>query len=81
MGLNRVTMPAHRNWHPEVLHAKNKLRFLSAYLAAHHGPCRQGTTGPADLWGKYLLIGLIPHLVFWVAYTVVLGSLCGALPS
>jgi hypothetical protein len=34
---------------------------------------------PPDFWGKYFLIGLVPQLVFWVAYTLVLGSLCGGI--
>lgn len=37
--------------------------------------------GPADFWGKYFLLGLVPQLVFWVAYTVVLGSLCGGITA
>ena len=30
---------------------------------------------------KYFLLGLVPQLVFWVAYTVVLGSLCGSIAA
>ncbi len=32
-----------------------------------------------SLWPKWLLIGLLPQLVFWIGFTVLLGSLCGAL--
>jgi hypothetical protein len=32
-----------------------------------------------SLMPKWLLIGLMPQLVFWIGFTVVLGSLCGSL--
>ncbi|HZP00688.1 MAG TPA: hypothetical protein VFD30_10370 [Terriglobia bacterium] len=28
-------------------------------------------------WGKYIMIGLVPQLVLWIAFTVILGSLLG----
>ena len=28
-------------------------------------------------WAKYLVIGLIPQLLLWVAFTVIVGSLLG----
>ncbi len=47
----------------------------------HYDALPPNYTGPADFWGKYFMIGLLPQLVFWVAYTVVLGSLCGAIAA
>ncbi len=34
---------------------------------------------PADtpFWTKYVLIGLIPQVTAWIAFTVIIGSLCG----
>jgi len=28
-------------------------------------------------WAKYLVIGLVPQLLLWVAFTVIIGSLFG----
>jgi len=32
---------------------------------------------PLDFWPKYLQIALLPQLVLWVVFTVVVGALCG----
>ena len=37
--------------------------------------------GPADLWPKYFQIGLLPQLIFWVAFTVIVGALFGSIAS
>jgi len=34
-------------------------------------------TVPSGFWLKYLYIALIPQLVMWIAYTIVLGALVG----
>jgi hypothetical protein len=34
--------------------------------------------GPQSLWGKFAMMGLLPDLVTWVAGTVLLGCLAGA---
>jgi len=47
----------------------------------HYDALPPNYTGPMDFWGKYFQIGLVPQLVFWVAYTVVLGSLCGGIAA
>jgi len=31
--------------------------------------------GPTSFWGEYIYIGLIPQLIFWVVFTVVVGLL------
>jgi len=38
-------------------------------------------TGPTSFWGEYLAIGLLPQLVFWVAFTITTGSLFGSVAS
>jgi len=47
----------------------------------HYDALPPNYTGPMDFWGKYFQIGLVPQLVLWVAYTVVLGSLCGTIAA
>jgi len=47
----------------------------------HYDALPPNYTGPMDFWGKYFMIGLVPQLIFWVAYTVVLGSLCGGIAA
>jgi hypothetical protein len=47
----------------------------------HYDALPPNYTGPMDFWGKYFLIGLVPQLIFWVAYTVVLGSLAGGIAA
>ncbi|MGH9325782.1 MAG: hypothetical protein ACRD2B_03715 [Terriglobia bacterium] len=34
---------------------------------------------PASFWPKYLAVALLPQLVMWIAYTIVLGTLLGAI--
>lgn len=35
--------------------------------------------GSPEFWPKYLQIALIPQLIFWIAYTVLVGALFGAI--
>ena len=37
--------------------------------------------GPADLWGKYFFIGLMPQLVVWPVFTIIIGSLFGSIAA
>ncbi len=34
---------------------------------------------PASFWPKFLEIALIPQLIFWIAYTIIVGTLVGAI--
>ncbi|HJQ22587.1 MAG TPA: hypothetical protein VKA60_01640 [Blastocatellia bacterium] len=36
---------------------------------------------PAELWFYYIWLGLVPQLVFWVGYTILVGMLAGALTA
>jgi hypothetical protein len=47
----------------------------------HYDALPPNYTGPMDFWGRYFMIGLVPQLIFWVAYTVVFGSLCGGITA
>jgi hypothetical protein len=47
----------------------------------HYDAMPPNYTGPADFWGKYFFIGLLPQLIVWVVYTVVLGSLFGGIAA
>jgi hypothetical protein len=47
----------------------------------HYDAMPPNYTGPMEFWGKYFMIGLVPQLIFWVAYTVVLGSLAGGIAA
>jgi hypothetical protein len=37
--------------------------------------------GPADPLGKFFLIGFLPQMIFWVGYTVLVGSLIGGIAA
>jgi hypothetical protein len=54
---------------------------LRGNWGTHYDALAPNYTGPTDFWGKYFLIGLVPQLIFWVAYTVVLGSLAGGIAA
>ena len=47
----------------------------------HYDVLPPGYTGPTSFWGEYLMIGLVPQLVFWVAFTITTGSLFGSVAS
>lgn len=34
-----------------------------------------------SFWPKYFEIGLVPQLVFWVALTIIIGTLCGGIAA
>jgi hypothetical protein len=43
----------------------------------HYDAVEPGYAGPTDLWGKWFEIGVVPQLVFWIVFTIVIGSLFG----
>ena len=47
----------------------------------HYDALPPNYTGPADLWPKYFQIGLIPQLVLWPVFTIVIGSLFGSVAA
>lgn len=47
----------------------------------HYDALPPGYTGPSSLWPKWLYLGALPQLVFWVGYTVLLGALLGGIAA
>ncbi len=47
----------------------------------HYDALPPGYTGPMSLVPKWLYIGVLPQLVFWVVYTVLLGALLGGIAA
>jgi hypothetical protein len=47
----------------------------------HYDAVAPTYTGPMDLWGKYLYLGLAPQLVLWIAYTMSVGALFGGITA
>ncbi len=45
----------------------------------HYDVLPPGYKGPMDFWGKYMFIAFVPQMVFWVAYTVLMGALIGTI--
>jgi hypothetical protein len=37
--------------------------------------------GPTDVLSKYVLVGVLPQLIFWIALTAVIGGLLGAIAA
>jgi len=52
---------------------------IRAQWGTHYDVVPPEYKGPMDFWGKYFEIGLLPQLVFWVVFTVVIGSLFGSI--
>jgi hypothetical protein len=44
----------------------------------HYDALPPGYSGPMELWPKWIFLGLIPQMFLWVPFTMVAGSLCGA---
>jgi len=49
--------------------------------ATHYDALPPGMPPGYPFWEKYLLLGFLPQLVFWVAYTVVSGMLLGGITA
>ena len=45
----------------------------------HYDALPPNYNGPTDLWPKYFVIGVIPQMLLWVPFTIVIGSLVGAI--
>jgi len=52
---------------------------LRGNWGTHYDTLPPGYNGPTDLWPKFLMIGIIPQMLFWVPFTIVVGSLLGAI--
>lgn len=45
----------------------------------HYDAPPPGMAVPANLFAKFVAIGLLPQLIFWTAYTVIVGGLLGTI--
>lgn len=54
---------------------------FSGNWGTHYDALPPEYSGPTSLWGKYFAMGLLPQLIFWVVFTIVMGSLLGAVAA
>lgn len=47
----------------------------------HYDALPPGYAGPTAFWGKYFVLGLVPQLVLWVVFTMIVGGLFGAIAA
>lgn len=47
----------------------------------HYDGMPPNYTGPADALGKFFFVGVLPQLIFWVIFTLVVGALLGTIAS
>lgn len=57
--------------------------FFAIYgnWGTHYDALPPDYTGPADPLGKFFLIGFLPQMIFWVGYTILIGSLFGGIAA
>ncbi|HLY60540.1 MAG TPA: hypothetical protein VKV95_07205 [Terriglobia bacterium] len=51
---------------------------ISGNWGTHYDALPPGYNGPTALWPKWVMIGLIPQMLLWIPFTMVIGSLFGA---
>jgi hypothetical protein len=54
---------------------------LRGSWGTHYDALPPNYAGPADLWGKYFLVALLPQLIIWPVYTIIVGSLFGSIAN
>jgi len=54
---------------------------IAGNWGTHYDALPPEYSGPTAVFGKYALIGLLPQLVFWIAYTVIVGALLGVIAA
>jgi hypothetical protein len=54
---------------------------LRGSWGTHYDALPPNYTGPADLWGKYFFTALLPQLIIWPVYTIIVGSLFGSIAN
>jgi hypothetical protein len=52
---------------------------IQNHWGTHYDVLPPNYVGPTDFWGLYLHIALVPQLVFWINYTMVIGALLGTI--
>jgi hypothetical protein len=54
---------------------------LRGNWGTHYDALPPEYTGPSDVFSKFLFLGVLPQFVFWIAYTVIVGALLGAIAA
>lgn len=47
----------------------------------HYSALPRGSLGPTDFWTTYTLTGLLPQLIAWIWFTVMVGALLGIIAN
>jgi hypothetical protein len=54
---------------------------IAGHWGTHYDALPREYTGPTAVFAKYALVGLLPQLIFWIAYTVIVGALLGVIAA
>jgi hypothetical protein len=54
---------------------------LRGNWGTHYDALPPNYTGPTDLLGKYLFVGVLPQFMFWIFYTLIVGALLGTIAA
>lgn len=54
---------------------------INGSWGTHYDALPPGYDGPTTLLGKYFFVGVIPQLLFWIIYTLIVGSLLGSIAA
>ncbi|HMD86721.1 MAG TPA: hypothetical protein VKO18_18690 [Terriglobia bacterium] len=52
---------------------------LRGHWGTHYDALPPNYSGPTSFFGQYMLIGFLPQMVMWIAFTVLVGALFGTL--
>ena len=52
---------------------------MLGHWGTHYDALPTGYAGSTTLGAEYLYAGILPQLIFWIGYTVIVGSLLGAI--
>ncbi len=52
---------------------------LRGNWGTHYDGLPPDYTGPASLLGKYLLVAIVPQMILWIAFTILVGAFVGCL--
>jgi hypothetical protein len=53
------------------------LLALSGHWGTHYDALPAGYAGSAGLGARFLYAGLLPQMIYWIGYTVIIGTLLG----
>ena len=52
---------------------------LRGHWGTHYDALPPNYSGPASFFGQYMVIAFLPQMVFWIAFTVLVGALVGTI--